>query len=220
MIHKKPIGDIGAVSVGRLGVNWDKIRFPDDKVSLEAKITSLFIPAIERTDGTQFQVRSLPEADNDARLVAGEDQVDLQLKEIVFAKKKGSPYRQQERRYDSGYFADQVIATIEREKYGINERPLWLLIYATHWAFVPAPPVEFLLHKYFAERQHPYERVFVMHLLTEEHGELTGLYPQIVGQRADAIKAWPDEATARAQSFILVDPGSAIENPGGVSFPI
>jgi hypothetical protein len=220
MIHKKPTGDIGAVCVGGAGVNWDKIRFPDDKVSQEAKITSLFIQAIERTDGMKFQVRILPEADHDARLIAGKHEVDLQLMEIVFASKKGSPYRSQKRHYDAGYFVDQVIAAIRRKKYAINGRPLWLLLYPTHWAFVPEPSVEFLLHKYFAERQPSYERVFVMHILTDEHGELTELYPKIAGQRSDAIKDYPDAATARAQLFVLANPGEATEIPGGVMFPI
>ena len=101
--------------LGGQGLDWQKIRFPDDKVSQEAKITSLFVQAIYRSDGTKFETTSLPEADHDARLTLGETEIDLQLTEIVIPSKKKSPYRSEKRHYDAGYFADQIISQIQRK---------------------------------------------------------------------------------------------------------
>lgn len=220
-IHRKPTGEIGPLSIRTAGVNWDKIRFPDEKISQEAKITSLFVTAMERSeDGLRLQVESLPEADHDARLIADGEEIDLQLKEIVIRPKRGNPYQSKTRRYDAGRFSDHLIEKIKQKRYASGGRPLWLLLYPTHWAFVPAPSVEFLLHNYFRSGSSPYDRVFLMHLLTTDHAELTGLYPTVTGQRAQSILAFRDEVTARAQDFVSADPSTAASIPAGLFLPI
>jgi hypothetical protein len=194
---KKPIGDNGPYKFGNGTVERQKITYPDDKVSQEGMITALFVEACQRQAGIVFSVQTLPEADHDGRLVSDAGEIDLQLKEIVLARGKGSPYETRANQYLAGDFADGVIELIERKPYAPTGRPLWLVLYSTHWAFNPAPPVKFLLHKYFVRKPANYAHVCVMEILAADHGEVTGLYPTVSGQSAQAILMFQDEADAR-----------------------
>jgi hypothetical protein len=212
-MNTKPIGDIGPIGV-TLGENgteahWRKIGFPTDKVGQEQFVTRLFVSAIERQQSLRFEVEKLPEADHDALLTSDRTEIDLQLMEIVIRPNQGSPYRSSPHQYNAGQFADYVIAAVQRKLYAKSARPIWLLLYSTHWAFVPSVHVLYVLNDYFTQNQHVYERVFVMELLDNNVADVSNIFPTLQGQKIDAFPKPRDVQEARAQNFRVADPTDA-----------
>jgi hypothetical protein len=186
--HKKRTGDIGPIGVTEdengTEAHWRKIGFPTDKVGQEQLVTRLFVSAIERHEALKFAIKKLPETDHDALLTSNGTKIDLQLMEIVIRPKRGSPYRSSPRKYIAGRFADYVIAAVQRKLYAKSDHPIWLLLYATHWAFVPSVHVLYVLSDYFTQNQHVYERVFVADLLDNNVANLSNIFPTLQGERS------------------------------------
>jgi hypothetical protein len=214
----KPIGDDGPYKFGNGTVERQKIPYPDTKVAQEEKMTALFVAACQRQLGISFTVQTLPEADHDARLVSDTEEIDLQLKELVLSQESGSPYETRANEYISGDFADEVIELIQRKHYAPTGRPLWLVLYATHWAFMPHASVIFLLHKHFLREPGNYSRVFLMHILAADHGELDEIYPTVTGQSAQAMFMFHDEEKTRNGRVNLLNPNAAQKTASGITF--
>jgi hypothetical protein len=212
-MNKKPTGEIGPIGVARgengTEAHWRKIGFPTDKVGQEQFVTRLFVSGIGRQESLQLEVEKLPEADHDALLTSDRTEIDLQLMEIVITPKRGSPYRSSPRVYNAGRFADYVIAAVRRKLYAKGARPIWLLLYSTHWAFVPSVHVLCVLNHYFTENQHVYERVFVMELLANDSADVSNIFPTFQGQKIDPFPKPRNVQEARAQNFRVADPADA-----------
>jgi hypothetical protein len=188
-MNKKPTGDIGPIGVTR-GENGTEAHW-------------------RKTSGRKslkFEVEKLPEADHDSLLTSDRTEIDLQLMEIVIRPKRGSPYRSSPRVYNAGRFADYVIAAVRRKLYAKNARPIWLLLYSIHWAFVPSVHVLYALNRYFTENQHVYDRVFVMELLANDAADVSNIFPTLQGQKIDALPKPRNAQEARAQNFRVADP--------------
>jgi hypothetical protein len=212
-LETEPTGDIGPIGVtqGENGTeaHWHKLGFPTDKGGQEQFVTRLFVSAIERQESLKFEVEKLPEADHDALLKRDRTEIDLQLMEIVIRPKQGSPYKSTPREYNSGQFADYVIADVKRKLYAKGARSIWLLLYSTHWRFVPSSHVLYLLNDYFKKNQHAYDRVFAMELLDKNAADVSNIFPTLQGQKIDAFPKPRNVQEARAQNFRVADPADA-----------
>jgi hypothetical protein len=218
---RKPSGQIGAVraqgSGPSINVSWNKILFPDGKEDHEALVARAFLPAAEKLMGTKLSANKLPEADHDFHVEGADIDADLQLMEMVIRPNRGSPYDRRKGPLNPGKYSDLLIGQIRRKQYPKGRTPIWLLLYYTHWQFDPSAAVQFLLHRYLTRNNHPYEKVFLLHLFDQETAEVNALYPDVAGAQAEAIGAYTNEQTARAANYLLADPNTARAVAGGVA---
>jgi hypothetical protein len=145
-VHTKPIGESGPVRVshsadGQTTIDWQKIEYPPEKKDQELAIATSFVSALNAAQGSEWSVTPLKEDDFDFELKNAGEERYLELQEIVIpGKKRGPPYAKGEQVIQPGKFAKTILSAITSKaiKYSSTlSRPLDLLVYATHWRFVP-----------------------------------------------------------------------------------
>jgi hypothetical protein len=186
--QQKPIGETGPVRVTHSKsdplVTWEKIRFPSDKAAQEMLVASAFVEALNAKEGTTWSINRLEENDFDFDLRQGEEQRYLELQEIIIPPaKRGTPYSSREQVIVSAKFSDTILSEIRKKsaKYPRTlGHPLDLLIYVTHWRFLPNQTVQRLVAHHLKHNDHPFARVYELQMLTEKDGTIERLFPNDV----------------------------------------
>ena len=139
-ISRIRVKDDGSVEKSFIGVNLG-----DDKAEIERVVMDRFKNAMKRTGSVNFDYKQNDENDLDFTLIFEDDElVDIDLTELVLpATQGGSPFEQPNRPHNYGEVADVVEALVRRKDahYSVSGRPKHLLVYTTHWQFMPTHQV-------------------------------------------------------------------------------
>lgn len=144
--HRKPIGESGPVRIthapdGETKIEWEKIEYPAEKAPQELVVASAFVNILSAEQKTHWQLVPLKENDFDLEIRAPKEERYLELQEIVIpGKKRGSPYASGEKTINAGKFAKTIIDKIASKAIRYSRsatKPLDLLVYITHWRFLP-----------------------------------------------------------------------------------
>jgi hypothetical protein len=210
-VHEKPIGESGPVRVthsggGQTAIEWLKLRYPPQKKDQELAIATSFVSTLNASEEEQWKLEELEENDFDFEVSRAVERRYLELQEIIIpGKKRGSPYAGGEQIIQPAKFAKTIIAGISSKgiKYPLRlGQPLDLLVYITHWRFLPNQAVLQLVCDDLHRIAHPFSKIYFFHRLDEANGHSTNLFPS-----RDLLKTF-DRAGAEARNYINFDPGS------------
>jgi hypothetical protein len=210
-VHEKPIGESGAVRVTRSGsgqttIEWLKLQYPPEKKEQELAIARSFISVFNASAEQQWKLEALEENDFDFEVSQVGERRYLELQEVIIpGKKRGSPYAGGEQVIQPAKFAKTIVSGIASKgiKYSSKlGQSLDLLVYITHWRFLPNQAVLQLVCDDLHRMAHPFNKIDFFHRLNEADGQSTNLFPS-----RDLLKAF-DRATAEAKTYVNFDPGS------------
>jgi hypothetical protein len=151
--------------------------------------------------------RPLAENDFDFEIHSDEQKRYLELQEIIIpGKKRGSPYTPGEQVINPAKFARTITEIIASKGLHYARRltqPLDLLVYVTHWRFLPSIPVLQLVAYELRKSGHPYWKIYYFARHDSSSGHTSILYPntEII---AGIV---PDQLAQR--TYVNFDPGSA-----------
>lgn len=213
--HRKPIGETGPLrvenSAGSPLVSWEKIKFPEDKATQEMLIASAFLKELNAIEPTPWQIRQLDENDFDFEITNGTETKYLELQEIIIPPaKRGTPYASKDQLIESGKFSKTILSSIGM-KAGKYNQPVDLLVYNTHWRFLPTDNVRRLVAHGLAQSAQPFSRVFMFSIIQEGVGILALVYPN-----PQFIEGF-DPRTVKDNRYVNFDPAQAqpIKNEDG-----
>jgi hypothetical protein len=210
-VHKKPIGQSGPVRVshdvdGTTTIEWQKIEYPPEKKDQELAVATSFVSALNATQASEWSLTPLKEDDFDFELNKAGGGRYLELQEVVIpGKKRGPPYAKGEQVIQPGKFAKTILSAITSKaiKYPSTlSRPLDLLIYTTHWRFVPNRSVLQLVSDGLHKSSHPFANVYFFNRLNETESQTVNLFPS-----KDLLEGF-DRKEAESRAFVNFDPGS------------
>jgi hypothetical protein len=210
-VHRKPIGEDGAVRCTNVGgppkVSWQKIKYPPEKRDQEISIASAFVSALNIANSSTWELSPLTENDFDFEIISPGEKRYLELQEIVIPpKKRGSPYEDREQVIRSQRFAETILSEInkKRVKYPpVLDQQLDLLIYVTHWRFLPHGVVIKLVAAGLAGLKHPFSRVYFFQRMSEVAGHFELIIPY-----GELLKGF-DPRKMKHHEYINFDPASA-----------
>jgi hypothetical protein len=211
-IHRKPIGESGPVVVGHAAgeptVKCPKIDYEPEKSAQELAVAKSFVSVLNSERSSDWNVCPLTEDNFDFELVCAAERRYLELQEIVIpGKKRGSPYARGEQVIRSEKLADTILSEIRKKavKYPSNlSQPLDLLVYGTHWRFLPNKTVLQLVAYGLGATTHPFSKGHFFTRLNPTEGRIVSLFPS-----SDLIQRF-DPRTARGNRYINFDPGSGV----------
>jgi hypothetical protein len=182
---KKPTGETGPVlmSAGPRGADaeFQQLAFPTKKEDIEALIMRGFIRAAETF--LPFRVQSYApnkQADFDFDLLTSAGPKSAELAEVAFLKDVGGSYRAAPPSYKPYDFAQNVLNLILRKSTHYGGRPpagLHLLLYITHWAFIPSQSTLSLLQFWALKRPHGFEGIYWYAPIMGDEGISFLIYP-------------------------------------------
>ncbi|WP_432475277.1 hypothetical protein ACRRRS_14925 [Brucella anthropi] len=140
----KPTGNEGANRViikedGSAVLSFERSYMGTDKADIERQIMARFSVAWHKL-GASFTYEQNGENDLDFTIkFADETLVDMDLTEFILPADKGAPFNQPNRAYTFGMQADAIEHLVRRKDshYSPLGRPKQLLVYTTHWPFMP-----------------------------------------------------------------------------------
>lgn len=183
MAPKKPTGQIGNISFCQAThptIEWKLIHFSECKDQIEEKIIDYFVTAGTAAGFKILEVTQNIENDIDFSLTLPGGNIDLELSEIVYSIESGNPYQSRSNQINCVEFSRQIINLITKKssKYSKNNiRPIDLLLYITHWAFLPNELVIRLAQHELNSIEHIFENVFLLIPLDQKNANLRPLYP-------------------------------------------
>lgn len=141
---KKPTGNEGSNRIvvnddGSADLSFVRDSLGDEKEVIERRIMERFSASM-LVAGSKFTYIQNGENDLDFTLTfEGGEMVDIDLTELVLPAAKGPPYNQPNLVRTFGAFADAIEETVRRKDahYSARGRPKHLLVYTTHWSFMP-----------------------------------------------------------------------------------
>jgi hypothetical protein len=185
-IHRKPIGESGPVRVthtaeGETKIEWQKIEYPAEKSAQENAVATAFVGTLNKERTSDWKVTSLAEDNFDFEMQSGDEKRYLELQEIVIpGKKRGPPYAAGEQAIEPAKFAKTIISNINGKalRYPKNlSQPLDLLVYVTHWRFLPNKAVLQLVAHELDKGAHPFSRVYFFTRHDGSSGDVVTLFP-------------------------------------------
>jgi hypothetical protein len=183
--HKKPTGEIGAVSFGPTSeaVTFSPIPFPTRKEDIERFIAMPFAMNASIKGWFPFKLLAPPEQnstdDLDFTLHTDAGPKYLELMEIHLAD-IGLNIPSGQFVYEPYAVAERILGHIQNKSnryQGATSRGIILLTYVTHWQFCLDNVVYWLLAYWMRERPLIFEQVFHLDLLDETAFESYPLYP-------------------------------------------
>jgi hypothetical protein len=212
-VHKKPIGDSGPVRVthtpgGETKINWQKIEYPAEKSAQESDVATAFVSNLNKRDSSDWKVTALDENNFDFEMQNGDEKRYLELQEIIIpGKKRGSPYAPGEQVIEPAKFARTIVGNIKSKalRYSKSQtQPLDLLVYVTHWRFLPNKAVLQLVAHELDKGDHPFSNIHFFTRHDVSSGDSVTLFPN-----KDLIKGVvPNQV--EENHYVNFDPGSGI----------
>lgn len=185
MSSRKPTGQICPVSLTQAkypSITWEKINFPKAKDQIEAKIVNYFVAAGTAVGFGVLEVTQNIENDIDYSLTLPGGRIDLELTEIIYSAEPGNPYISGSMPIKCGDFSRQIIDLVMKKssKYSpLNANPIHLILYITHWSFLPNELVIRLIQHELNITKHIFENIFLLIPLDSKNANLRVLYPSI-----------------------------------------
>ena len=190
-------------------------QLPAEKSGIEARILDLALKAAEFMKIDLYGLASAPvqndENNFDFTLDTTSGTEYLDLVEVVL-----------EGGYDGasssilvGDMADQMFEQIKKKarKYGTRRRSnIHLLLYSTHWKFLPSESVISLLSLYCFRKHHGFKTVAVMMPIMDESAVLWKCFPAALDIASTAAE---HERSLRARTLTQLDPRCAQPKPDG-----
>jgi hypothetical protein len=137
-------------------------------------------------------------------LESGNSKRYLELQEVIIPpKKRGPPYVDRDQVVRSKKFAETILSEIGKKasKYPKDVGcPLDLLVYNTHWRFLPSDMVLRLVAYDLRERIHPFDAAHFFKRLGGTEGHIDRLFPN------DDMLTACDPARVGAHTYTNVDP--------------
>ena len=180
-------------------------------ISLKRKIkkgaiATTFIQSINGVEGPKWELRTLDEDDFDFEISCGEDKRYLELQEIIIpGKKRGPPYAKGEQVIEPAKFARTILSGINSKGIRYSRalaQPLDLLVYTTHWRFLPNPSVLQIVSDGLHRSTHPFNHVYYFNRLNENEGQRVDLFP------GRELLTGFNRAEAEGTAYVNFDPGS------------
>jgi hypothetical protein len=179
----KPTGETGPLRVtatrDTATLDWEKTKFSSKKNEIEDAIITLFVDAMRKTGATIHSVERNQESDLDYRLRLPGGDIALELTEFVYVDSDGPPYESRNQSISTvccaRQLADRVLSKAAR--YGDSKNPSHLLVYVTHWRFVPGDLATAIAQHFLQDQQRFFENVFLLTLLDNETAHVRLLYP-------------------------------------------
>lgn len=174
-----------AVTPDEIGAaEFQQLQFPKEKQQTEAMVASGFVACIETLpgpDGQLLKMSNLVQNDeNDLDFSVTVNGVASYL-ELVEAAPLNGPYEKAPSQYTVGAFAQQVLASIgdKAARYSGSRpgKPLYLLVYVTHWAFIFSDSVIQCLRYWLGMLPSPFTAIFLYKPVTPSDGASCWLYP-------------------------------------------
>ena len=148
----------------------------------------------------------LKEDDFDFELKNAGEERYLELQEIVIpGKKRGPPYAKGEQVIQPGKFAKTILSAVTSKavKYPSTlSRPLDLLVYVTHWRFLPNKSVLQLVSDGIHKSSHPFKNIYFLNRLNETETQTVNLFPS-----RDILEGF-DRKEAESKALVNFDPAS------------
>jgi hypothetical protein len=210
-VHSKPIGESGPVLVshgadGQTTIEWQKLEYPPEKKDQEQIIANSFISSLNIAEDPKWVLTALTEDDFDFEMSRGDDKRYLELQEIVIPQKKaGPPYAEGEQAIEPAEFAETIVSGINSKAAKYPQalaQPLDLIVYTTHWRFVPNPSVLQLVCDSLHKSSHPFSNIYFFNRLNENESQRVNLFP------SKELLMGFDREEAEAAAYVNFDPGS------------
>lgn len=205
---KKPTGNEGSNRLeiktdGSAEFSFERVSLGDDKAEIERNIMERFAAAMTAM-GSSFTWVQNDENDLDFTLTfEGDDCVDLDLTELILPADRGAPFDQPNRCRTFGMVADTIEDLVRRkdDHYPSAGRPKHLLVYTTHWSFMPTWQVLRLVQATFLESPpKALENVFFLYNVSEGDCPVP-LHPAV----AELVATFNAEGV-RDLEFVRLDP--------------
>ncbi len=141
---KKPTGNEGSNRIevkqdGSAELSFERVSLGADKADIERNIMARFGTAMAAL-GASFTWAQNGENDLDFTLTFEDGAlIDMDLTELILPAPKGAPFDQPNRVRKFGIVADAIEELVRRKDahYPPSGRPKQLLVYTTHWPFMP-----------------------------------------------------------------------------------
>jgi hypothetical protein len=185
----KPTGITGQIKLtvggdGSGSAEFQQLPFPADKSESEKLIAQGFVAAIATLPASQGQALKITDlvqnGENDFDFSLNVEGVPSYLELVEAAPLKG-PYEKAPGQYSVYVFAEQVLANIggKASKYsgGNIGKPLYLLVYVTHWTFIFSDSVIQCLRYWLGSIPSPFTGVFLYKPVTLNEGLTCWLHP-------------------------------------------
>lgn len=208
---KKPTGNEGWNRIeiredGSAELSFDRVSLGEDKADIELNIMVRFTTAM-KASGAAFKWTQNAEYDLDFTLTFEDGTlVDMDLTELILPSPKGAPFSQPNRSRTFGMVADMIEDIVRRKDahYSPSGRPKHLLVYTTHWPFMPTWQVLRIVQAAFLRAPpNALENVFFLYNVGEGDSPVP-LYPAV-----PELVATFDEEGARDVEFVRLDPALA-----------
>jgi hypothetical protein len=182
---KKPKGKKGTFKVSLDGAaakgGFEPIVYPENKDDIEKFVVNLWLAETRKAGGTVLNVIQNPEDDLDFTLKLPSGVIKLELVELIYSDVGGNPYEADEFWIESFELAEKIVALVDKksEHYGGRQptRPIHLLLYITHWQFLPSE-VAIRLAQHFLHLKKPiFENIFFLSPVRASNGSVRVLYP-------------------------------------------
>lgn len=189
---RKPTGDTGPVrmSMGPQGgtAEFQRLAFPTQKEDIEALIARGFLRAAEPLLPFRVLSHSQNKQDDfDFDVATSSGQKHLELAEVAFLNSQPASYGAAPPSYKPYDFAQDVLQLILRKSAHYGGRPplgLHLLLYVTHWTFIPSESTISLLRFWTVKNTHGFEGIHWYGPITPEEGIPFCIYPTPLEQWA------------------------------------
>ena len=164
------------MSAGPQGASaeFQQFAFPTAKEEIEDLVVRGFLRAGESL--LPFHVESYvpnKQDDFDFDLVTSKGRRSVELAEIAFLSKSGGSYETVPSSYKPYDFAQEILALIHKKSVHYGGRPpagLHLLLYITHWAFIPSMSTLALLQYWASQKPHGFEGIHWYAPITKDEG--------------------------------------------------
>src|SRR5262249_4917204 len=164
------------------------------------------VSTLNSEEGSNWNIVPLNEDNFDFELRQAEEKRYLELQEVVIpGKKRGSPYVKGEQVIQPRKFAKKIVSQIMSKaiKYQRGAtQPLDLLIYNTHWRFLPNKSVLQLVCHELHNIIHPFSRIYFFTRHNPSEGQVVNICPS-----TDLLKGFNREE-AKGNVYVNFDPGS------------
>jgi hypothetical protein len=208
---KKPTGNEGWNGIevkedGSAELSFERVSLGNDKVEIERGIMERFGAAMLGF-GSRFTWIQNGENDLDFALTFKDGAlVDMDLTELILPAAKGSPFDQPNRARTFGAVADAVEQLVRRKDahYSLSGRPKHLLVYTTHWSFMPTWQVLRLVQVAFLNAPpKALEKVFFLYSVGEGDSPVL-LHPAV----PEPVATFSADGV-RDMEFVRLDPALA-----------
>lgn len=223
---KKPQGfnavtKIIGVEGGPAILEHQTISLPGHKSAAEQTIIKIFAASLPKMpSGTApielLDYRQKDENDLDFQITTPEGNFDMELTEFAPLKALKARYENAPNSYRLGDLADLLFDCVTaKNKYGKSGMKKILLVYVTHFAFLPCPDVLELVRSKLSAVGHEFKKIMFFAPVEPEFGIVEPLYPAPFTRLSAAQRR-----VLREHVVTNFDPRSMIPVEGGAMFSI